>query len=114
MTRDHQPPLPLLCHIDQVPEGEARGQTCFGQQYIVIRECGLFYVYENSCPHLGVPLEWEPHQFKDAESDLIRCATHGALFLPETGECVAGPCVGAYLKSTAFELRDGYIYLLPD
>lgn len=111
MTSDQQPPFRVLCHTDQVPEGEARGLSCAGQPYIVIRESGLYYVYENSCPHLGIPLEWEPHAFKDTESDLLRCATHGALFLVETGECVAGPCVGAYLQSIAFELQDGYICL---
>ncbi len=28
------------------------------------------------------------------EGRLVRCASHGALFVAETGVCVAGPCVG--------------------
>lgn len=31
------------------------------------------------------------------------CAAHGALFRPETGECIGGPCKGKSL--TAFQAR---------
>ena len=31
-------------------------------------------------------------------ASLIRCARHGALFLIESGECVAGPCEGDALQ----------------
>jgi nitrite reductase/ring-hydroxylating ferredoxin subunit len=32
---------------------------------------------------------------------MIQCATHGALFLIESGECVAGPCAGQSLQALA-------------
>jgi len=56
------------------------------------------------CPHRGVPLEWQPDQFLDPSASLIQCATHGALFLIESGECVAGPCAGQFL--TALDSRE--------
>ncbi|AZE19538.1 Rieske 2Fe-2S family protein [Pseudomonas chlororaphis subsp. aureofaciens] len=62
------------------------------------------YVYTNRCPHRGVALEWQPDQFLDPSASLIQCATHGALFLIENGECVAGPCAGQSL--TAIPCRE--------
>jgi len=32
-------------------------------------------------------------------ASLIQCATHGALFLIESGECIAGPCAGQSLTA---------------
>ena len=46
----------------------------------------------------------QPDQFLDPSNSLIQCATHGALFLIENGECVAGPCAGQSL--TAIECRE--------
>lgn len=57
------------------------------------------YVYANRCPHRGVALEWQPDEFLDTSASLIQCATHGALFLIESGECVAGPCEGKSLRA---------------
>ncbi|KPQ27498.1 MAG: Ferredoxin subunit [Marinobacter excellens HL-55] len=59
--------------------------------------------YLNLCPHLGVELNWMPGQFMDADNLFIQCATHGALFKPGTGECIAGPCQGDVL--TALNVR---------
>ncbi len=57
------------------------------------------FVYRNRCPHRGVPLEWQPDRFLDPSASLIQCARHGALFLIESGECVAGPCEGETLRA---------------
>jgi len=43
----------------------------------------------------------EGHRFLDASASLIHCAQHGALFLIESGECVAGPCEGEQLQALA-------------
>ena len=37
-----------------------------------------------------------------------RCATHGAAYLPETGECAGGPCRGGLVKITLTE-SDGMV-----
>lgn len=101
--------MAVVCHSNDIAEGQARGFTLENFGVIVLRENGQIRVYVNRCPHLGVPLEWLPDQFMDAEGELLRCATHGALFVPETGECVAGPCDGQYLRKLPFELKDGWI-----
>jgi nitrite reductase/ring-hydroxylating ferredoxin subunit len=36
---------------------------------------------------------------------------HGALFRPEDGFCVSGPCAGESLKQLKLELRDGAVWL---
>jgi len=44
-------------------------------------------------------LGWQPDRFLDDSASLIQCATHGALFLIENGECIAGPCAGQSLTA---------------
>jgi nitrite reductase/ring-hydroxylating ferredoxin subunit len=70
--------------------------------------------YENSCPHLGSPLDWVPDRFLDLERRHILCATHGALFRIADGFCVGGPCAGKSLKPVASRVEAGGIYLGPD
>lgn len=60
--------------------------------------------YVNKCPHMGVELNWMPGRFMDSDNLFLQCATHGALFKPGDGECIAGPCQGDVL--TALEVRE--------
>jgi nitrite reductase/ring-hydroxylating ferredoxin subunit len=91
----------LLCTSDQLLEAQSRGFEINGRKLFATRRNGQVFVYDNRCPHRGVPLEWQPDQFLDASASLIQCATHGALFLIESGECVAGPCEGRSLTGIA-------------
>jgi len=96
-----------LCALDDLDCPGSRGfalETPEGilELFVVRRGHGV-YAYRNSCPHTGATLEWLPDRFLDADGDLIQCGLHGALFLIESGECVRGPCVGAFLE--ALEVR---------
>ncbi|MDE1196059.1 MAG: Rieske (2Fe-2S) protein [Pseudomonas sp.] len=91
--------MEYLCNGDDLAEGKSRGFDVDGLQLLAVRRAGQVHVYRNRCPHRGVPLEWHPDQFLDASASLIQCATHGALFLIESGECIAGPCEGKYLSA---------------
>jgi nitrite reductase/ring-hydroxylating ferredoxin subunit len=62
---------------------------------------GRVVAYRNACPHTGGELDWNERDFLDADGQLIVCATHGALFEPASGRCVAGPCRGATLEAVA-------------
>ena len=88
-----------LCSSTHLSEGQSRGFVLDDLRLLAVRKAGQVYLYENRCPHLGVPLEWLPDQFLDHSQSLIQCATHGALFLIESGECVAGPCAGQALSA---------------
>ena len=57
-----------------------------------------------SCTAIAVLTEaygWSGRQisFSTPSASLIQCARHGALFLIESGECVAGPCEGEALHA---------------
>lgn len=60
--------------------------------------------YLNQCPHMGIELNWAPGRFMDADNLFLQCSTHGALFKPRDGECIAGPCQGDAL--TELDIRE--------
>ncbi len=93
--------MKFLCTSAELVDASSRGFELDGQKLFAVRREGRVYVYENRCPHRGVGLEWQPDQFLDPSASLIQCATHGALFLIESGECVAGPCAGQFLRALA-------------
>ena len=78
----------------------------------VIRHHGVVFGYLNRCAHIQVELDWQHGQFFDADSELLMCATHGALYLPDTGECIGGPCRGAFLTKLLITEKDGKVYLI--
>jgi len=83
--------------------------------FVVAIPGGGVRAYENTCPHAGHPLELRPHRFLTAERDFIVCASHGALFAPDSGLCVAGPCVGRSLRPIDVSvLSTGEIALVDD
>jgi nitrite reductase/ring-hydroxylating ferredoxin subunit len=68
-------------------------------------------LYVNSCPHLGVPLDWLPGQFLTTDGTRIMCATHGAEFRISDGHCVKGPCRGEALTKVPYTVRDDLIMI---
>jgi nitrite reductase/ring-hydroxylating ferredoxin subunit len=74
--------------------------TCGGRTVhgFVVNHEGRAHAYVNSCPHVGTPLDLWPNEFLDEDGRTLVCATHGALFAPDTGFCLAGPCAGDRLE----------------
>ena len=104
----------FLCPSSQLPEAQSRGFESGAHSLLAVRRQGKVFIYENRCPHRGIPLEWQPDQFLDSSASLIQCATHGALFLIENGECVSGPCEGQSLNALkCHEDRHGIWVSLP-
>jgi len=77
-----------------------------------VRWCGRVVSYVNRCPHAGTELDWQPGEFFEETGLYLACSTHGALFEPGSGRCVAGPCRGANLERLAIRERGGGIFLL--
>jgi len=75
---------------------------------------GRFFAYQNSCPHTGVSLNWMPNQLLDLESRYLQCGLHGALFEPDTGLCVHGPCVAQSLLQLPLITHNDGLYLALD
>lgn len=76
-----------------------------------VRHAGNVYAYLNRCAHRFVELDWEAGRFFDASRQYLVCATHGALYEPETGYCIAGPCRGAWLCRVPVREADGSVWL---
>lgn len=79
-----------------------------------VRHEGRVCAFVNTCPHMGTDLDWQPGEFFEASGLYLVCSTHGALFEPRTGFCVAGPCRGASLEPLEVRERDGEVFLLND
>ena len=67
--------------------------------------------FVNRCPHLGTELDWQPGEFFEESGLYLVCSTHGAIFEPDTGKCVAGPCRGASLEPLQVREREGQVFL---
>ena len=76
-----------------------------------VRPRGKVCAYVNRCPHMGTELDWQPGEFFDFGGLYLVCSTHGALFEPATGYCVAGPCRGASLEPLQVREREGEIFI---
>lgn len=85
-----------------------RGETL---PAFAVRSRGVARAWINQCPHVGVELDWQPGQVFDDSGLYLICATHGALFLPDSGLCLAGPCKGRSLKAVPVQERDGKIFV---
>jgi nitrite reductase/ring-hydroxylating ferredoxin subunit len=96
----------VICHSKDIKEGQSKGFHYNDINIFIIKKNGQFYAYKNSCPHLGIQLEWVEDQFLDFDNNLIQCSTHGALFTIEKGECVAGPCQGDFLQPVSLKVND--------
>ena len=104
-----------ICRLDEVPDGEARGfgledDEGRGFRVIVLRRGDSALVYRNQCPHRGTPLDWSEDRFFDASGEHLICATHGALFRPDDGVCIAGPCAGDALPAVEVKVQDGVVW----
>ena len=76
-----------------------------------IRFRGTICAFVNRCPHLGTELDWQPGEFFEESGLYLVCSTHGAIFEPDTGRCVAGPCRGASLEPLQVREREGQVFL---
>jgi nitrite reductase/ring-hydroxylating ferredoxin subunit len=103
----------LICPADQLQEGGVgvRFELRPGVPAFAIRFDGTAHAYINSCPHAFTELDWQPGVFFDAAGLHLVCATHGAVFAPETGYCVGGPCRGAALVKLPVREQNGELWL---
>lgn len=103
-----------LCPADEIAEGNGRS-FAFGREeqridIFVFRHKGEILAYRNSCPHVGVPLDWATGQFLDPEGVHFQCPLHGALFQIEDGLCILGPCQGESLETVEVVVENGVLY----
>lgn len=104
-----------LCSLTDLQSGQARGfrvgEGPWPLSGLVLRHGEGVRAYLNRCPHAGHPLNLKPHDFLDVEGRYIVCRSHGALFEPANGHCVAGPCAGKWLPRIPVEVSGDNVFL---
>jgi len=107
------PPDVRLCPIDQIADPGARNfvlqiRDAFFHGFVV-RRGDQVHGFVDSCPHMGLPLSQKLDDYLTPRKDYIVCAWHGALFRPEDGVCVGGPCTGQRLRPWPVRVEDGWL-----
>ncbi len=109
----------VVARAAEIASGESRkfllpiegvDEECF-----VINFHGEFHAYINRCRHIPIAMDWVDNHFFAEGGRYLMCQTHGALYQPATGECLAGPAgsCGKFLYRVALEIERGIIYARP-
>ena len=105
-----------LCPLEEIREDGSKGfvidSKSGSKALLAVRKKGEVFVYINSCPHIGVPLDFVPGKFLDLNKEYILCSSHGALFRISDGYCISGPCLGKNLQPVASKIEGGQIILI--
>ena len=105
----------FICMDDDLQYNHSYGFIIESKQgpidLFVLKLESAIHAYKNSCPHLGIPLNWQPDEFLSRDKTHIECANHGALFTLDDGHCIAGPCGGQSLENITIELRKKEVWL---
>ncbi len=80
------------------------------REAFAVRWRGAARGYVNTCRHQSLPLDFGDAHFFDEAFDALVCCHHGARYLPDTGECVAGPCRGGFLAALEMREQDGALW----
>jgi nitrite reductase/ring-hydroxylating ferredoxin subunit len=105
-----------ICASDELLDG-GRGVRFMvdrhgvSQPAFVVRFGGRVHAYLNRCAHVPVEMDWQPGEFFDHSRLYLVCATHGALYAPESGRCLGGRCDGKGLVALAVIEHDGQVFL---
>ena len=87
-----------------VLEVAGRQVECF-----LLKYRGRLHAYVNRCRHLPMSMDWVDNQFFTEDARYIQCATHGACYEPDTGECVYGPPCGKFLQRVPLTIAGGRV-----
>ena len=86
---------------------EGREEECF-----LVNHEGRLFAYVNRCCHVPMTMDWIDNQFLTEDKRYILCATHGACYEPETGQCVVGPPLGKFLEAVRLVIRDENVFAI--
>jgi nitrite reductase/ring-hydroxylating ferredoxin subunit len=103
-----------LCAINEINDPGAKGfrfrvdRSLFAA--FLVRQGPVVSGYVDSCPHNGWPLALMDDRYLTRDGDRIICAAHGAVFRPQDGVCVAGPCVDEHLTTWPVVVRGEEVF----
>ncbi len=109
----------LICSSDALREGGSgvRFPVVAGAEdatAFVVRYHGKVYAYLNRCAHMPIELDWAEGEFFESSGLYLMCSMHGAIYMPESGNCAGGPCRGGHLRPIAALEIERKIYWQPD
>jgi len=106
-----------ICALKELKALKTIGFTYLkGEQELnafIVYKKGEIYAYQNSCPHTGVTLNWQPNQFLSFDEEVIQCAMHGAQFRINDGFCQRGPCRGQSLVGIEVAICGEIVIICP-
>ena len=70
---------------------------------------GALHAWVNRCRHVPMTMDWVENQFLTEDGRYILCATHGAAYEPDSGECVFGPPCGKFLDRVPLTIADDQV-----
>jgi nitrite reductase/ring-hydroxylating ferredoxin subunit len=109
----------LICASDELVEG-GRGLNFtvdlhgVSEPAFAVRFRGVVHAYLNRCAHVAVELDWQRGEFFDHSGLYLICATHGALYAPESGRCLGGRCNGKGLVAVSVSEREGSVFFIEE
>jgi len=110
--------IPICISSDVVERGKGVRfpVTVFGEMgtAFVVRYSKNLYAYLNRCAHIPIELDWTEGEFFDSTGLYLMCATHGAIYSPDTGYCAGGPCRGGRLRPIVVFEENNQVFWQPD
>ncbi|HTM08970.1 MAG TPA: Rieske 2Fe-2S domain-containing protein [Verrucomicrobiae bacterium] len=109
----------LVARVGEVQEGNSKKFVIkpggHPVEAFLVNYEGRLYAYVNRCRHIALTLDWVDNRFFTEDGRYIICANHGATYEPRSGECVWGPCAGAFLQRVPLEIAEEKVYAIcPD
>lgn len=91
----------VIARVEEMRPGSVKKFCLICEKYRVdgflINYEGEFHAYVNRCRHMTTPLDFVRYQFFTEDGCHLICLTHGAIYEPDSGLCVDGPCKGLLL-----------------
>jgi nitrite reductase/ring-hydroxylating ferredoxin subunit len=113
MRRESRLGARVIAQVDELQPGGVKKFWLICQKYrldgFVVNDHGRFFAYVNRCRHMTTPLDFVRDQFLSEDGRYLMCYTHGALYEPATGLCVAGPCKGESLYRLPVQVDRGEV-----
>lgn len=110
----NQPQPVVVARVGEIQPGQTKKfiLRCGAREVeaFVVNYGGSLYAYVNRCRHVPMSMDWIENRFMTEDGKYIQCATHGACYEPDTGECVDGPALGKALIQVPLEIRGDEVH----
>lgn len=113
MERESRPGGRVIARVEEMRPGSVKKFWLICRKYRVdaflVNYQGTFHAYVNRCRHMTTPLDFVRYQFLTEDGRHLVCLTHGALYDPDSGLCVEGPCKGLALYRLPVLVEQGEV-----